>query len=95
MSKSVPPPGAGPWRILILDPDPADPKWILATVDGPAAVRPAWPASTPPALAEATSWIRDQTGDPAATLSPMRHAAAWHIEDGEHGPRSPGKRPDG
>jgi hypothetical protein len=24
--------GNGPWRILVLDRDPADPKWILATV---------------------------------------------------------------
>jgi hypothetical protein len=72
---------ARPWRILLLDPDPADPKWILASVAAPGDVRPAWPASTPPALAEAVSWIRDQTGDPGATLTPMRHAAAWRIEE--------------
>ena len=33
----------GPWRILILDRDPADPKWILATVAAPDDVRPARP----------------------------------------------------
>ena len=31
----------GPWRVLILDRDPRDPKWILATVATPGDVRPA------------------------------------------------------
>ncbi len=35
------PTGSGPWRLLILDPDPRDPKWIMATVTTPADVRPA------------------------------------------------------
>ena len=33
--------GAGPWRILIYDPDRADPKWIVATVAAAGDVRPA------------------------------------------------------
>ena len=36
--------GTGPWLILILDRDLADPKWILATVATPGDVRPAGPA---------------------------------------------------
>ena len=31
----------GPWRLLILDRDPQDPKWILATVATPGDVEPA------------------------------------------------------
>jgi hypothetical protein len=38
--------GNGPWRLLVLDRDPADPKWILATVATPGDVRPAWPSGT-------------------------------------------------
>src|SRR6266487_1157623 len=38
-----PPPGNGPWRVLILDSDPADPKWIVATVARPEDVRRATP----------------------------------------------------
>ena len=37
----------GPWRILILDRDPADPKRILATVAAPGDVRPARPGGWP------------------------------------------------
>ena len=49
-----------PWRILILDRDPEDPKWLFATVSIPSDVRPAvldasghyqdWP--------EITAWVR-------------------------------------
>ena len=38
--------GNGPWRLLVLDRDPTDPKWILATVAAPGDVRPAWPSGT-------------------------------------------------
>ena len=37
--------GNGPWRLLILDRDPTDPKWILATVATPSDVGPAWPTA--------------------------------------------------
>jgi hypothetical protein len=40
----IPAPGPnGPWRVFILDRDPADPKWILATVATPGDIRPARP----------------------------------------------------
>ena len=32
--------GRGPWRILVLDRDHSDPKWLLATI-APGDVRPA------------------------------------------------------
>ena len=35
------------WRLLIFDADPADPKWILATVASPGDVRPAGPVRAP------------------------------------------------
>ena len=40
MSHPAPLPGNGPWRLLILDRDPADPKWILTMVIDPGDVRP-------------------------------------------------------
>ncbi len=46
MSHIIPAHGTRPWRILILDRDPADPKWVLATVVIPSDVRR--PCSTPP-----------------------------------------------
>ena len=73
--------GTGPWRILILDPDPGDPKLILATVTCPGDVRAAWPASTPAAMAEATTWVRAQTGRVKATLVPLARALAWRIDE--------------
>jgi hypothetical protein len=40
----IPAPGPnGRWRVLILDRDPADPKWILATIATPDEIRPAHP----------------------------------------------------
>ena len=44
--------GNGPWRLLILDRDPADPKWILATIATRATCGPHGPVApwtrTPP-----------------------------------------------
>jgi hypothetical protein len=31
----------GPWRLLILDADPEDPRWLLATITTSSDVRPA------------------------------------------------------
>ena len=56
-----PPPGNGPWRVLILDPDPADPKWVLATVASPRDVRPA--SSTARDVDNATTaWVIATSG---------------------------------
>jgi hypothetical protein len=70
-----------PWRILLLDRDPADPKWLLATVVLPADVRPAvldaarryseWEA--------VTVWVRETLGR-AVALVPVHDALAWRIE---------------
>jgi len=37
----IPVPGNGPYRILVLDRNPDDPKWLIATVTLPTDVRPA------------------------------------------------------
>ena len=78
MNKSVPPSSASTWRILILDPDPADPKWLITTVAEPDDVRPAGPGDT--ALDDVTAaWVRDRVGGPAA-LAAMPGALAWRME---------------
>ena len=56
-----PPPANGPWRVLIFDPDPADPKWVLATVASPRDVRPA--SSTARGVDNATTaWVIATSG---------------------------------
>ena len=73
--------GTGPWRVLILDPDPADPKLILATVTD---VRSARITSEPRPIGDATMWVRNRLGSPAI-LEPMPGAIAWRVD--ADGPR--------
>src|ERR1700735_765116 len=35
------PRGTGPWRLLVLDRDPVDPRWLFATISIPSDIRPA------------------------------------------------------
>jgi hypothetical protein len=68
----------GPWRILILDADPADPKWILATVTQPGHVRPANSAAA--VVDEVTAvWVvhSSEIPDPLLTAMP---AKCWRID---------------
>jgi hypothetical protein len=67
----------GPWRVLILDRDPADPKWILATVAAPGDVRPARHNEDRPD--DVTAAWASRHGRNAALL-PMRGALAWRID---------------
>lgn len=79
----VPGPAGGPWRLLILDRDPDDPVWLLATVTISADVRPAmldragryldWPA--------ATEWVRRSLGR-QVSLVPVHDALAWRVDEG-------------
>ena len=67
-----------PWRLLILDRDPEDPRWLLATVTLASDVTPArldragrytgWP--------EVTAWVRGQLGH-EVELAPVHDALAW------------------
>ncbi len=71
-------PGNGPWRILILDADPADPKWILATVTQPDHVRPANPEAA--VVDEVTAaWVVHSSEMPDPLLTTMR-AKCWRID---------------
>ncbi len=68
MSHPAPQPRNGPWRLLILDRDPADPKWILAMVMDPGAARPAQlgPGGTVTGWEMVTAWVRGLLGRPPA-----------------------------
>jgi hypothetical protein len=74
------PSSSGPWRVLIHDSDPADPKWILATVASPSDVRPAGAGEEPDDLAAA--WLRTRNGGGPHRLIPMPRAQCWRIDDG-------------
>jgi hypothetical protein len=74
------PSSSGPWRVLIHDSDPADPKWILATVASPADVRPAGAAEeAPDDLADA--WLRLRNGGGPYTLTPLHGALCWRVDE--------------
>jgi hypothetical protein len=70
---------SGQWKLLLLDTDPADPKWLLATVAEPGDVRPARPGEN--TLDEVTdAWVRARVGHPAA-LTAMPHALTWRVDE--------------
>jgi hypothetical protein len=71
-------PGNGPWRILILDADPADPKWILATVTQPDHVRPANPEAA--VVDEVTeAWVAHSSEVPRPVFTAIP-AKCWRID---------------
>jgi hypothetical protein len=82
MSPIIPAPGNGPWRILILDRDPDDPKWILAMVALPADVRPAALDAAGEHAGEqaAAAWVAGLTGR-AVVLVPIDDALAWRVDE--------------
>jgi hypothetical protein len=64
---------------MILDRDPDDPKWVVATVVEMADVRPAGPGA---AVVDDTTaaWVASRAGRPAA-LTPLRGALAWRVDE--------------
>lgn len=72
-----------PWRILLLDRDPHDPKWLLATVALSADIRPAvlGAAGRYTDWAEVTAWVHAQLGYVVA-LVPIHDALGWRIDHG-------------
>jgi hypothetical protein len=70
----------GPWRVLLLDRDPEDPRWLLATVTLASDVRPAVldAAGRFTDWAEVTAWMQGQLGH-AAVLVPVHDALAWTV----------------
>jgi hypothetical protein len=83
---AIPPEPRGPWRILVLDRDPADPKWCFATISIASDVRPAVldDAGRYTDWGDVTLWVNAMFPG-AVSLAPMPGAAAWRIYEG--GPR--------
>jgi hypothetical protein len=72
-----------PWRILVLDKsDPADPRWLIATVTLPSDVRPAEldAAGRYTGWAGVTEWVRHRLGRTGVRLTPVQ-GAAWTITE--------------
>jgi hypothetical protein len=73
-SQPLKPGGNGPWLLLILDRDPADPKWLLATVADPSHVLP----DAGLAADEAAAWAGQVTGVPV--ILHLASAVVWRVE---------------
>jgi hypothetical protein len=75
-----PAPTNGPWRVLILDTsDPADPKWILATVARPEDVRPARPGAFD--VDDVTdAWVALNSGLCKPAFTAMPAVQCWQID---------------
>ena len=76
-------PALGPnglWRVLILDCDPADPKWILATIATPDEIRPARPDAIVDEVTAA--WVASAAGLFRPALTPLPGALAWRVDEG-------------
>jgi len=70
----------GPWTLLVLDPEPGDPKWIVATVVEMADVRPAAAADTAPDEVTAR-WVAGRRRVPVA-LAQLPGARVWRVDQG-------------
>jgi hypothetical protein len=70
--------GYGPWRLLVLDRDPTDPKWILATVATPSDVQPAWPGGT--VDEDTAAWVASAAGLYRPALTPLIRPDVWRID---------------
>ncbi len=83
MAADTNPSGTGPWRVLILDRSPEDPKWIIATITLSSDVRPAEldPAGRYADWAQVTGWAHERLGRPAAMV-PVADSLAWRIDEG-------------
>jgi hypothetical protein len=73
-------PALNPWRVLILDPEHGDPKWILATVATPGDVRPARDGDGVDEVTE--RWVASASGLDQPALTPMPGAHLWRVDEG-------------
>jgi hypothetical protein len=69
-----------PWRLLVLDREPADAKWLLLEVPSPQHV---WPADLDAAgryrdWTQTAEWVRRLVGVPAS-LSPVHDGLVWSL----------------
>jgi hypothetical protein len=86
VSTILPPaPGPGPWRVLVYDGDPTDPKFILAVVARPADVRPTSPGATVDDLTAA--WVAAASGLHRPALTPLPGALCWRVDENRTSPR--------
>jgi hypothetical protein len=69
--------------VLVLDRDPEDPKWLLATVSLSVDIRPAVldAAGRYTGWAEVTEWAAAMVGRHVA-LVPVLDALAWRVDEG-------------
>lgn len=68
--------GNGPWRVIIFDPDPSDPRWVIATVAGPGDVRAGGLPASEAGWHAVETWVRLRTGRPVQ-LEAMPGAVCW------------------
>jgi len=66
--------------ITALDRDPADPKWILATIATPDEIRPARPDATVDEVIAV--WVASATGLFRPALTPLPGALTWRVDEG-------------
>jgi hypothetical protein len=78
----IPSPGTGPWRVLLLDRDPADPKWLIATITHAEEVRPAHldPVGRYSDWNIIPAWLSDLLGY-SAELTPVSDPLCWRIDE--------------
>jgi hypothetical protein len=78
--------GTGLWRVLILDRDPTDPKWVLASI-APGDVRPVTDIKLViPDLDEVTrAWAASASGLRRPAFTRLVHPEVWRVD--ENGPR--------
>jgi hypothetical protein len=70
----------GPWRILVLDPDITDRKWLMATI-APDGVRPVSLATGVDVDEITVRWVASVAGLYRPSLTLMLGARAWRIDD--------------
>jgi hypothetical protein len=72
----------GPWRVLVLDRDPDDPKWLIVTVTMSADIRPAVLDATDRYTdwEVVTEWAAAMVGR-MVVLVPMLDALAWRMDE--------------
>ncbi|HUZ38186.1 MAG TPA: hypothetical protein VMV17_17830 [Streptosporangiaceae bacterium] len=76
------PAGNGPWRLLVLDRDPDDPRWIIATVALPEDVRPAvLDVGGSSGWEGAGRWPAERVGR-SVGLAGLHDPLAWTIREG-------------
>jgi hypothetical protein len=75
--------GNGPWRLLICDRDPTDPKWLLATI-APGDVRPVTDIKfVIPDVDEVTqAWAASAAGIHRPAFTRLVHPEVWRIDEG-------------